>query len=130
MLELRRGTHVRVHKNLNLHNWTVRIKTVKGWRKLGGVDACHITNATPVASIPGRARIVRKGHREVVACVEGYWGDETAPDLVDSRAVHYNPFRRADFHYRDGETMTPFTRCAVASFPVLCPVFLAGSAVE
>ena len=51
------------------------------------------------------------------------------PDLVDSRAVHYNPFRRADFHYRDGETMTPFTRCAVASFPVLCPVFLAGSAV-
>jgi len=79
MIELDKGTPVRVYKNLNLGNWTVQIKvTGKGWRKFGGVDECHIFNAAPVTSEKGQARIIAKGQREVIASIQGEWGGDFA----------------------------------------------------
>tara|TARA_R100001463_G_scaffold44124_3_gene91831 strand:+ start:8392 stop:8775 length:384 start_codon:yes stop_codon:yes gene_type:complete len=120
MLNIEKGTPVRVYKNLNLGNWTVQTKiTGKGWRKAGGVDECHIFNATPVTSEKGQARIIAKGQREVIASIQGEWGGENTTDIATA-PVHYNPFRRSDFHYKNGDS---FTGCDVASFAKLAPVF-------
>jgi len=119
--DIEQGQPVRVHKNLNSGNWTVRIKIKgKGWRKAGGVDECHIFNATPITSEKGQARIIAKGQREVIACIAGIWGGDWIESAGDSSAIHYNPFRRADFHYENNAT---FTGCRVAQFHKQAPVF-------
>ena len=121
MIELDKGTPVRVYKNLNLGNWTVQIKvTGKGWRKFGGVDECHIFNAAPVTSEKGQARIIAKGQREVIASIQGEWGGDFVQDETDPAPVHYNPFRRSDFHFENGDS---FTGCKMATFAKQAPTF-------
>lgn len=141
------GTRVQVHKNLlrQLHGksdqWTIRVYIKgKGWRNACHVETCTLTNAVPIASAAGAARIrcnakldptaqgrctERKGQREVVARIEGILSDEClVADSVNTEldSVHYNPWRSDDFTYADGTT---YVGSAVAYFPLIESHFLA-----
>ena len=62
------GDRVRVYKNLKNGQWSVQVKVPgKGWRLSTYVDSVVLTDAVPICSESGAARIRRRQEREVVA---------------------------------------------------------------
>lgn len=91
------GERVRVHKNLQNGRWTIRTRNSAGaWSVAEYRDEITLSDATPKASEAGARRINRNGKRSVVACIEGTL--ESCAPTSDGVEIHYNPFRRADFH--------------------------------
>ena len=93
--------------------WSVRTKTEKGWRLEGHYDQLTVSNATPHTSEKGAERIRNKKSREVVAWIDCHFvSTETSTGSVE---VHYNPYRRSDFHYLN--STETFSGCDSAFFP-------------
>ena len=110
------GDRGRVYKNLKNGQWSVQVKVPsKGWRLSTYVDSVVLTDAVPICSESGAARIRRRQEREVVAKIEGTLRSfDSRPVLnMPYRAVRYNPFRGAQFNYEDGSV---FQSCRVAYF--------------
>tara|TARA_R100001129_G_scaffold3651_1_gene3529 strand:- start:433 stop:834 length:402 start_codon:yes stop_codon:yes gene_type:complete len=110
------GDRVRVYKNLKNGQWSVQVKVPgKGWRLSTYVDSVVLTDAVPICSESGAARIRRRQEREVVAKIEGTLRSfDTSRNIhVPYRAVRYNPFRGDQFTYEDGSV---FQSCRVAYF--------------
>ena len=110
------GDRVRVYKNLKNGQWSVQVKVPgKGWRLSTYVDSIVLTDAVPICSESGAARIRRRQEREVVAKIEGTLRSfDSRPVLnMPYRAVRYNPFRGDQFNYEDGSV---FQSCRVAYF--------------
>ena len=119
MTSLQAGQAIQVYKNLNTGSWSVKHKTAKGWRLEGHYDALRVSDCIPKASVKGAVRINNKGSREVVAWIQCRFvgvGSNTT-----GREIHYNPYRRPDFHYNNGQS---FQGCAQASFPRSSAYFL------
>ena len=106
------GEQIQVYKNLKTKLWSVRTRTSKGWRLEGHYDQLTVSNATPHISVKGAERIKNKQSREVVAWIDCYFVSTEASD--GGTEVHYNPYRRSDFHYNSDAT---FSGCAAAFFP-------------
>jgi len=106
------GQKIQVYKNLKTGSWSVRTKTAKGWRLEGHYEQLTVSNATPHISVKGAERIKSKQSREVVAWIDCYFvSTETSSGHTE---VHYNPYRRSDFHYNSDAT---FSGCDTAFFP-------------
>lgn len=106
------GEQIQVYKNLKTKLWSVRTRTPKGWRLEGHYEQLTVSNASPHISVKGAERIRNKQSREVVAWIDCYFvSTETSTGHIE---VHYNPYRRSDFHYNSDET---FSGCAAAFFP-------------
>lgn len=122
------GTPLQVYKNLTTGTWSAKArvphpKTGKlVWRKIWGGDSITLARCTPKTSEKGAARIRSKNSREVVAWITGefvsFSGDHSEGLF---KSVHYNPFRRDDFHGLDGATYTGST---LAVFPANSSHFL------
>ena len=117
------GTRGRVHKNLQTGRWVIRTKEGKGWSVAEYRDEITLSDATPKASEAGAQRINKMGKRSVVACVEGTL--EACAPTSDGVEIHYNPFRRADFHSVAGATWNGSARIF---FPAGGAFFLDGGA--
>ena len=122
------GTRLQVYKNLTTGTWSAKAriphpKTGKMvWRKVWGGLEISLENVIAKASIKGALRIVKNDSREVVAWIEGdFAGFHSTPG---GREVHYNPFRRSDFHLTDGSS---FEGAPSASFPAKSAFFLMGT---
>jgi hypothetical protein len=115
-------TPCRVHFNLRTGAWVIRLKTAKGWRKASDARECTITHATPVVSTSGVTRIRAQKQREVIACIAGLFQSYTSTPDACAEHIHFNPYRRHDFHQRDG---TSYVGSNVAIFPPNSPTFLA-----
>ena len=109
------GDTVRVHRNLNTGAWAISVKIPgKGWRVANNqISECSIADATPITSEKGAARIQSKGHREVIAKIEGVFLGLHCEPISDAATVHYNPFKSSDFHWDNGDV---FTGADVVSF--------------
>lgn len=128
------GTRVRVHKNLLRQRqglseqWTISTKIKgKGWRVHHHAETVTLTDAQPVCSASGAARIRRRGEREVVARIEGNY-HEQLPEIdgsVDSVRVHYNPFKNDNFLKATVDGDVVFTYAHIAHFPSCTAYFLA-----
>ena len=102
------GDKVRVHRNLNTGAWAISIKIPgKGWSVANNqIKECSIANATPITSEKGAVRIQSKGHREVIAKIEGVFLGLHCEPISDAATVHYNPFKSSDFHWDNGDVFT------------------------
>jgi len=102
------GDKVRVHRNLNTGAWAISIKIPgKGWSVANNqIKECSISNATPITSEKGAVRIQSKGHREVIAKIEGTFIGLHCEPISDAATVHYNPFKSSDFHWNNGDVFT------------------------
>lgn len=99
------GTHVRVHKNLQTGTWVIQTKTKgRGWSVAEWRDEVSLSAVIAKDSAAGAARVVRHNRRKVVAWVEGTLEKTRAPQPGEGVEVHFNPFRRPDFHTLDGES--------------------------
>ena len=118
------GIPVGAYRNLGTNDparaWSFRALAGpdKG-KKVAEGDSATIVGCTPYVRVSTRDRIVSaaacpgdgkgaKGHREVHAWIVGVLVPDGVVPVSDSdRAISYNPYRRADFHYADtGETFT------------------------
>lgn len=99
------GTHVRVHKNLQTGTWVIQTKTRgKGWSVAEWRAEVSLSSAIAKDSAAGAARVVRSNRRKVVAWVEGTLEETRTPQTGEGVEIHFNPFRRPDFHTLEGET--------------------------
>ena len=117
---LTKGESIQVYKNLKTGSWSVRTKTAKGRRLEGHYATLTVSNATPKTSEKGALRIQSKKSREVVAWINCDFVSTEFTDLPGSE-VHYNPYRRHDFHYESGQS---FQGCGLATFPADSAYFL------
>ena len=125
---LKQGATLQVYKNLTTGTWSAKArvphpKTGKlVWRKVWGGDSITIALPTAKTSDKGAERIRKNNSREVVAWITGefvsFSGDHSE-GLFES--IHYNPFRRADFHTLQGKT---YEGSSLAVFPANSSHFL------
>ena len=125
------GATVRVYKNLNRQKaghpeqWTIQIHVDGKWRVSHYAETVTLRDARAITSEAGARRIQAKGHREVVAKIEGVLShncDRCLLLLFDNNAkvVRYNPFRSA--HFTVGDSV--YTGSDLAYFPSCSPHFL------
>ena len=114
--KINHGDTVRVHRNLNTGAWAISVKiSGKGWRVANNqIAECSIANASPITSEAGAVRVQSKGHREVIAKIEGTFIGMHCEAMNDAGTVHYNPFKSSDFHWSDGQV---FAGSDIVSFP-------------
>ena len=111
------GDTVRAYRNLNAAKtgapeWSIKKrvphpKTGKPAWLLAGYRSCvWLDEVTAKTSDTGAARIQKKGHREVIAWVEGTYAELSPEGVagyldnppVDMARVSFNPFRSPLFH--------------------------------
>jgi len=133
-VSVRPGEEVRVHRNLNpvrmndgrTHEglWVVRVKRSGKYIHAGYRLAVSISHCTPHATPGGIKRIEKRGRRDVVAWIDGrYVSDSATTDAPTGTPVHYNPYRRHDFHTMDGQHYAGSNN---AAFPQGCTHFIAS----
>jgi hypothetical protein len=128
-MEIAQGTRLQVYKNLITGTWSAKAKIPHPktgklvWRKVWGGSAIVLDNVAAKVSVKGAARIRRLSRRNVVAWIEGDFRSFDG-DITGSKptAIHYNPYRRDDFHSLDG---IGFDTAKTAIFPADSASFLA-----
>ena len=114
---------VRVYRNLRNGNWSIQVKTPKGWRVRGHATSVELLDADCHVSDAGRARVLREQRKNVHACIEGcidlsnlYVIDQTSKwayaygilesmdgfPYGDADAISYNPYKAGTFTTSDG----------------------------
>lgn len=101
-----------VYKNLNRGDWSLatpagKSGTLRG-KVYGHTDSVIITAPQFIVQESGRLRVIAKKCREVHAWIVGDIVDASAiPCGMPGREITFNPYRAAEFHYRDnGEPVT------------------------
>jgi len=104
-MQIDTNERVRVHKNLNTGQWVIRKNIAgKGWRVFSNqIESVCLISATPIVSEKGAERIKSKGHREVIACIEGNFAGYDIEERETGESIHYNPFRNFRFTYQTGD---------------------------
>ena len=99
---------VRVYRNLKTGNWSIQIKTPKGWRVGGHATSVELLAADCHVSDAGRARVLREQRKHVHAYIEGNidFLNMGGFPYGDADAISYNPYKAGTFTTSDGEPVT------------------------
>lgn len=107
------GEEVRVHYHLRKHVWVVSARVPgKGWQVAEYRDTLTLSNASPMVSLAGVARIQASGCRKVVAYIVGTL-ECASMTPCEGSPVRFNPHVSPDF-MQDGK---PWKESYLATFP-------------
>ena len=95
---------VRIYRNLTEGNWSIQIKTDKGWRVRGHATSVELLDADCHVSDAGRARVLREQRKNVHACIEGHIDLRNMDGFPywNADAISYNPYKAGTFTTSDG----------------------------
>ena len=96
---------VRIYRNLTEGNWSIQIKTDKGWRVRGHATSVELLDAECHVSDAGRARVLRDKCKNVHAYIEGNidFRNVDGWPYGDSDRISYDPYKAGTFTTSDGE---------------------------
>jgi hypothetical protein len=102
---MKHDERVRVYRNLTAGNWSIQIKTDKGWRVRGHATSVELLDADCNVSDAGRARVLREQCKNVHAYIEGNIDFRNVDGFPygDADLISYNPYEAGTFTTSDGE---------------------------